>query len=743
MNKLLRVAIPSPLRRLFDYLPPCGSDMSTESVNSDSNHAYSTNSGIGRRVKVPFGRRELIGVVLDEVTETDVPRNKLKPINEFIDEEPLLPSYMLELVLWAADYYQHPVGDAVLHALPALLRKGSSTESVHHYVWQVTPHANIEQLAKNASKLRNSFQIIADHPAGISREAFRAEGGDSQALKALFNKGLISEQLQESTPPASNPLKEAPLTLNPEQALVVKHLQNNPHFSPILLDGITGSGKTEVYLQAITNVLNAGQQALVLVPEIGLTPQTVQRFKQRFNVPIRILHSNLTDKQRLEAWLDARDGRAKIIIGTRSAIFTPLQNPGIIIIDEEHDGSFKQQEGFRYSARDLSVVRAHAENIPVILGSATPSLETLHNCQSGRYRHFTLRQRAGNAIAPEFKLLDIRGARLHNGLSEVLIEHIKAHIEQGTQVLVFINRRGFAPSLSCHDCGWIAECRRCDARMTLHYNPAHLHCHHCDSQRPIPARCDQCGSDAIKPQGAGTERTEQTLQSLFPNTSVLRIDRDSTSRKGSLDKLMEQVHSGEPCILVGTQMLAKGHHFPRVTLVAILDADGGLFSTDFRGMERTAQLITQVAGRAGRADHPGTVFLQTLHADHPLLTNLALAGYEAFAAAELTLRKQYQLAPFRFIAIVRAESQKPGTAESFLQSLREAIAPSFGGIDWQGPFPSPMEKKAGVFRSQLLLSCLSRIHLQNCLSHLCLVSDEHPSHNKVRWSVDVDPYDLY
>jgi len=698
---------------------------------------------IGKRVKVPFGRRELIGVVLDEVTETDIPITKLKPIIEIVDESPLLPSYMLELVLWAADYYQHPIGDAVLHALPSLLRKGNSTASAHHYVWIAHKEASIEGLAKNANKLRENLLLIIEHPAGISREAFRAEGGDTQALKNLANKGLVTKQLAEKRAAITNPLKEAPLSLNSEQAVVVTYLQQNTGYSPILLDGITGSGKTEVYLQAITEVLKKGLQALILVPEIGLTPQTVQRFKHRFNVPIRVLHSNLTDKQRLEAWLDARDGRASIIIGTRSAIFTPLLNPGIIIIDEEHDGSFKQQEGFRYSARDLAIVRAHAENIPVILGSATPSLESLHNCQQGRYTHFTLRQRAGNAQAPEFTLLDIRGAQLHNGLSSPLIDQIKAHISQGTQALVFINRRGFAPSLSCNECGWIAECRRCDARMTLHFNPAHLHCHHCDSQRPIPSRCDKCGSDDIKPQGAGTERTEQTLQQLFPDTPVLRIDRDSTSRKGSLNKLMEQVHSGDPCILVGTQMLAKGHHFPKVTLVAILDADGGLFSTDFRGMERTAQLITQVAGRAGRADHPGTVILQTLHADHPLLTNLAISGYEAFAKAELKQRQAYQLAPFRFIAIIRAESQKPGTAESFLQSIREAIAPTFGGIDWQGPFPSPMEKKAGVFRSQLLISCQSRIHLQNCLSHLCLVGDEHPSHTKVRWSIDVDPYDLY
>jgi primosomal protein N' (replication factor Y) len=721
---LLRIAVPSPLRRLFDY-------QSTDNTLPKR----------GCRVKVPFGRRELIGICLEHPEQTDLPETKLKPAIEILDQEPPLPDYLLDLVLWAADYYQHPVGNALYQALPGHLRKGAQQIESHHTVLKAKESASLEAIAANAHKQRAALSLILEHPLGISRDAYKIEGGDTSALNALFKKDLIEEVIAKAHWPKIV-TRELPLPTNQEQTEVLKRIHQAQGFSPMLLEGITGSGKTEVYLQAIQQVLEQGKQALVLVPEIGLTPQTVSRFKARFSVPVVAMHSNLTDKQRYEAWVDAKSGRAGIIIGTRSSIFTPLKHPGILIIDEEHDTSFKQQEGFRYCARDLAIVRAHAEEIPVILGSATPSLETLNNALQGRYQHLRLTERAGNAKAPSIRLLDIRGAHLQNGISQATFERIRAHLDQGTQVLVFLNRRGFAPSLSCHDCGWIAECRRCDAKMTLHYQPAHLHCHHCDSQRPVPLRCDQCGSDQIKPQGAGTERTQLLLEEYFPDVEVLRVDRDSTARKGSLNAMMDQIHTGKPCILVGTQMLAKGHHFPKVTLVVILEADAGLFSTDFRGMERTAQLITQVAGRAGRAEDAGEVIIQTHHAEHPQLMQLTTEGYAAFARQELALRQSYQQPPFRHMAVCRAETNRKGTAESFLRSLRDTLEPQFAGIEWLGPFPSPMEKKAGVFRAQLILSAHSRPALQNSLSHLCLMASDHPSQRKVRWSVDVDPYDL-
>ncbi len=728
---VINVAIPSPLRRFFDYLPPLSYDEA----------AIPT---CGTRVKVPFGNRTVIGLIVSTSTESDVPQNKLKAAIEILDSEALLPDYLFDLALWAADYYQHPAGDALLQALPVYLRKGFPCEAAQTQVWKIAKEASLEQIGQNAHKQRELFELIANHPQGISSEAIRAEGGQTTHIKILADKNLIQQHtIKQALPEPQHLLREAPLSLNAEQSIALESIIASSGYQSFLLDGITGSGKTEVYLQAIHHVLKAGKQALILVPEIGLTPQTVQRFRHRFRVPVEVLHSNLTDKQRFDAWMSAKQGDSPLVIGTRSAIFTPLKNPGIIIVDEEHDSSFKQQEGFRYSARDLAVVRAHAEQVPLILASATPSLESLQNTRTNRYQHLKLRQRAGNATPPKFQLLDIKAQPLNNGISTPLVHQIEKHISSGTQVLVFINRRGFSPSLLCHECGWIAECRRCDARMTLHQQPPHLHCHHCDSQRPIPRGCDHCGSLDLKPVGSGTERTEQTLSALFPSTPVIRVDRDSTSRKGSMQRIMDEVAKGHPCILVGTQMLAKGHHFPKVTLVAILDADAGLFSTDFRGMERTAQMIVQVAGRAGRADHPGKVVLQTHHADHPLLVQLATNGYEAFANEEIKQREQFQLAPFTHLAILRAEAPYAGRAEAFLQSIKEMDIPHQNSVQLSGPFPAPMEKRAGVFRAQLLFSSYSRPTLQNLLSGLCLALEKHPLANRIRWTLDVDPYDLY
>ena len=399
----------------------------------------------------------------------------------------------------------------------------------------------------------------------------------------------------------------------------------------------------------------------MLVPEIGLTPQTVGRFRQRFRVPVSVMHSGLSDRERLDAWLAAGRGHAGILIGTRSAVLTPMQRLGIIIIDEEHDGSFKQQEGFRYSARDLAVMRARTESVPIVLGSATPSLESFHNADAGRYQRLIMAQRAGGASAPGFELLDIRQAELEDGLSLPLLEQIDRHLGRQEQVLVFINRRGFAPTLMCHDCGWQADCPQCDAHMTLHRRPAHLHCHHCDYQAPLLRCCPQCRSANLNPLGAGTERTEEALARRFPSTPVIRVDRDSTRRKDAMQRIVHQVEESGPCILVGTQMLAKGHHFPKVTLVAILDADAGLFSADFRGMEKMAQLMLQVAGRSGRAERPGRVLMQTLHGDHPRLRCLIEQGYSAFARQELEDRRSAGLPPFCYYAPVTGRSRRSGT----------------------------------------------------------------------------------
>ena len=729
---ILRLAVPSPLRRLFDYLPPQG--IETQHLQP------------GVRVLAPFGNREVIGVLIEVAAESRFDLAKLKPALRILDEQPPLPHHLFKLARWAANYYQHPEGDSLQQALPTLLRKGHACEYQHDTLWQALAEDTGGLIRVNAKHQHNLFALIKAHPQGISEDAIRAEGGHIPALAPLQEKGLITAFKREHPKQPDEILHEAPLTLNDEQHNCIQQLQQHSGYGCFLLEGVTGSGKTEVYLQAIEASLRAGEQALVLVPEIGLTPQTVSRFKQRFNLPIVALHSNLSDRQRLDAWLQAREGIARIIIGTRSAIFTPLHKPGILIIDEEHDPSFKQQDGFRYSARDLAVMRARDENIAVVLGSATPSLETLQNAIEQRYHWLKLTQRAGNSAPPQFKLLDIRQENLVDGLSQAMINAIGQSLSAGTQVLVFLNRRGFAPTLTCHDCGWIADCSRCDAHMTLHQRPPHLHCHHCDKQSGIPQRCPECNSDQLQPIGVGTERSEAALQRLFPDYPVIRVDRDSTQRKNAMQEIMQQVNHGDPCILVGTQMLAKGHHFPKVTLVAIINADSGLFSADFRGMERTAQLILQVAGRAGRAEHPGTVMMQTYHADHPILQTLIHHGYSAFAQEELHIRQQAQLPPFSHYALLRAETTTQHRAESFLWALRQQLEDDMllpQGVHWIGPLPSPMEKRAGMHRAQLMIYAQQRKNLHQLLSNLCWYLEQNKEARKVRWSLDVDPADTF
>ena len=539
--------------------------------------------------------------------------------------------------------------------------------------------------------------------------------------------------------------QHSPHTLNPAQQHAVDAiLERYDRFSPFLLDGVTGSGKTEVYLTLIEHALSRQQQALVLVPEIGLTPQLVDRFRQRFPVPLAVLHSGLSDRERLTAWQLARTGMAPVIIGTRSAIFTPLPRPGLIVVDEEHDASLKQQDGFRYSARDLAIWRARQLDIPVVLGSATPSLESLLNVEQKRYQRLDLPERTGVARPPGFSLIDIREQRLEDGLSAPLLKRMQEHLDANGQVLLFLNRRGFAPTLMCYGCDWVAECRRCDARMTWHQRDNRLHCHHCGSQRPVDRVCPSCQGTELHPVGQGTERVEQALAEHFPEFEYIRIDRDTTRRKGELDRLLERARTGASRILLGTQMLAKGHHFPDVTLVGILDADHGLFSTDFRASERMAQLIVQVAGRAGRHERPGEVLIQTCHPEHPLLQLLITQGYPAFARAALAERNMAGMPPVTSMALLRAEAPAADTAMGFLAAIQERISKiGLPGIDVWGPVPATMERRAGRFRAQLLLQAKRRGDLQRLLSTLVRQLEQTREARQVRWSVDVDPVDTY
>jgi primosomal protein N' (replication factor Y) len=727
---VLRVALPAPLDTLFDYLPPGGGPLPE----------------VGQRVRVPFGGGSRCGVVMASAQTSEVPPGKLKPVADMPDEVPLLTPEDLAFLSWSARYYHHPLGEVVCAALPVRLRRGEVQAPLGEPGWRITPAGReldldmLKRAPRQAEILAWLKDLAGQAPQSLLKEAL---GDCSSAMRGLRDKGLVETV---ELPPESSQTGggEPPPALHEEQSVAVRAVgEVLGGFDGFLLEGVTGSGKTEVYLRLAERVLARGDAVLLLVPEIGLTPQLVKRFARRLGDRLAVLHSGLGEREREIAWQRARLGLASVVIGTRSAVFTPIPRLGLVVVDEEHDASLKQQEGFRYSARDLAVVRASRAGCPVLLGSATPSLETLKNARDGRYRHLRLTSRAGGALPPRLDLVDVRSQPLDAGLSVVLKKAIADTLARGEQVLVFLNRRGFAPVLSCYSCGWLSDCPRCDARQTLHARSGLLWCHHCGAQQRVPKTCPSCGSTELNPLGAGTERLEQVLGERFPEVPVVRIDRDATSRKGSLDSLLAEVRKGEPMILVGTQMLAKGHHFPDVTLVGVLDVDGGLFGADFRAAERMAQLILQVAGRAGRGEKPGRVLIQTRYPEHPLLQTLVHQGYDAFAEAALAERREAQWPPFSFQVLLRAEATDAELPQAFLSEVFSLAAPHAGNVQLWGPVPAPMQRRAGRYRAHLLLQCEERAPLHNLVTWLLPQTRQLRLARKVRWSVDVDPLDMY
>jgi primosomal protein N' (replication factor Y) (superfamily II helicase) len=658
-----KVALPVPLRRVFDYLPP----IEHPSVLTR-----------GTRVKVPFGRQQLVGIVLDQADGSNLPITSLKTILSVCEPFALFPPSLCDLIQKAANYYHHPIGEVAFTGVPQSLRQGKPCELL---------------------------DLSAVEPINIS------------ASKLILNTA--------------------------QQAAVDSILQNPSQFQPFLLEGITGSGKTEVYLQVTENSVQNHKQILILIPEISLTPQTFERFKERFGSTVCSYHSRMTPSQRAKVWIRIRSDEPVIVIGTRSAVFLPFQHLGLIIIDEEHDPSFKQQEGFRYSARDIAVLRAQQSACPIVLGSATPAFETLSNVQIGKYKHLSLPHRATSSQLPHMALYDIRHKKLDGGLSSQLIARMKHHLENKGQVLLFINRRGFSPVLMCHGCGWMAKCDRCDARLTYHHKRGVLICHHCLHQRKHPHECPSCQTKELHPVGQGTERIEQVLEHHFPNIKIGRIDSDATRKKGSLDELLKQAESNETPLLIGTQILAKGHHFPHLSLVGIVDADGGLFSVDFRAIERMAQLIIQVAGRAGRVHHAGEVVIQTLHPEHPLLLQMLKQDYSQLALNLLEERRECQLPPFSHWALLRAESTQNELPEQFLKHIQNDLIKTGAPVSVLGPIPAPMQKRQGRFRFQLLIQSLHRKPLHEVLSYSTDLLERNPLSKKVRWSLDVDPIEMF
>ena len=727
---VLRVAVATPLRQLFDYRGPA------DPIRP------------GMRVRVPFGRRRMIGVVMAAAEASDVAEDKLKTVLETLDDRPVFDAGMLELLQWAAGYYHHPIGEVVAAALPKALRLGASLAAQEER-WRITAagHAACEQgEPRRAPRQRELLAVLL--PGERSTAQLREQLGEAwrAAARLLGTRGWIESAQVSSAPPAAGdaaPAAGAGPPLNDEQREAAGRIEASlGQFGAFLLQGVTGSGKTEVYLRVTAQTLAQGRSALVLVPEIGLTPQLVGRFRDRFGVPMAVLHSGLTDHERLLAWREAYAGRARIVLGTRSAVFAPVANLGVIIADEEHDASYKQQDGgFRYSARDLAVMRARGAAVPVVLGSATPALETLHNVAAGRYTRLVLTRRAVQSAPPRLALIDLRAHAHSAGLSTPALQAIERHLDAGGQALVFLNRRGYAPTLLCTACGWVAPCKDCDARLTVHLAAQALRCHHCGAEALLPQRCPQCGF-AVKPVGQGTERLEEALAQRFPGVPCVRLDRDVVRRRGDLEAAVQRIASGEGRILVGTQMVTKGHDFPNVTLVVVLNADQGLFSTDFRAPERLAQTIVQVAGRAGRGTRPGEVLIQTEFPDHPLLTGLLQEGYEGFARTALTERRQAAWPPFSRLAAVRDSARTAQSALDFLTDAR-ALADGARGVRLLGPVPAAMAKRAGRHHAQLLIESPERTALHRFLEAWLPLLAALPSARRVRWALDVDPMELF
>jgi len=730
---ILKVAVNVPLSRLFDYLPPGG----TAAIPP------------GSRVIVPFGRREQIGVVMAQAESSDLPADKIRRCLATLDGEPLLSAEDLRLITFTSNYYHHPIGEVVAAALPAMLRQGKPLFPTLTFVAisDTGEAIDVEELAKRAPRQAELLESVRDAGGnGIDIDSL-AELIPTwrRAAKPLLEKGLIVrfDATADAEPPQCDVTASPGPELNDDQCKAVAMLRKHQGFRAYLLDGVTGSGKTEVYLQVIRDVLAAERQVLILVPEIGLTPQLVSRLRQRLGIEPAVLHSRLNDTDRLTAWRIARQGLAKLVVGTRSAVFTPMPDLGLIVVDEEHDQSLKQQEGLRYSARDLAIVRAKYRDVRIILGSATPTLESLRHCREGNFTQLLLPERAGGAKPPTMRLVDLNRAAAVEGLSGPLITAIEDHIGADGQVLLFLNRRGFAPTLICAACSHIAECERCDSRLTVHARDRSLRCHHCGASEPLPEQCAECGA-AVKPLGEGTERLEEALVQRFPDYRVRRIDSDSTQQKGAIEEALAAAEQGEADILICTQMLSKGHHFPKLTLVGIINGDQGLFGTDFRSGERLAQSIVQVAGRAGRESRQGVVLIQTAFPDHPFWQRLITGGYQRAANDSLAERRDSRWPPFTRLALIRSAAHKQQDALAFLQRATELIrAEKPEHLRVLGPVNAPMARKAGRYRSQLLLQSSDRKTLHTLLALLRPALEAEPTARKVRWSIDVDPIELF
>jgi primosomal protein N' (replication factor Y) len=730
-ERLVSVGLAVPLRDAFVYAVPATLPLPP----------------LGARVRVPFGRRKAVGIVLAHPGESTLEAGQIRPIEAVLDAEALLDSALLRLLAWAAGYYHEPVGEAVLQAVPKWLRDGNDLADLlpRSYVVTATGQAALSDGSlKRAAKQVEALRLI-DEAKTLSQSALREAGIRPDVLRRLRERGCV-EMVRGAAPIAQSASTHTPESTPPQlseaqHAVVHRIRAQDAGFKANLLYGVTGSGKTEVYLRLIADVLESEHQALLLVPEIGLTPQLVARLRARFPHGLAVLHSGLSDRERCAAWQRARSGEAGLVVGTRSAVFATLPRLGLIVIDEEHDASYKQQTGFRYSARDLAIVRARHADIPVILGSATPSLESLHNARTGRYEWHELPNRIGSAGQPRVRIIDMNRHARRQALSTPMVEAIQAHLRNHRQVILYLNRRGFAPTLFCTQCGESELCHNCDASLSVHARDGRLRCHHCGVSKALHWRCPKCGEERLA-VGSGTQRIENELQDLFAEYSLARLDRDAAASGAEIHAVLDDVAQGETDILVGTQMLTKGHDFDRVTLVGILNADQGLFGTGFRGDERLAQAIVQVAGRAGRRNDPGELLVQTYFPQHPLLQRLLTDGYLACADNMLEERRRTGWPPFSAVALISADSKQRDRAHDFLRRVRDLAQPYLGATTLLGPAPAPMERRHARYHAQLLLQAPQRAALHQALTPIVAGIAALRQDHAVRWSVDVDPLDV-
>ncbi|GLQ33473.1 primosomal protein N' [Litoribrevibacter albus] len=710
-------------------------------------YAFKKDIPMGSRVIVTVGNSTEVGIVIEKHLITPEVDFSINPIDEVIDDTPTVNSEVIEIAKWTSQYFFQPIGELLFTFLPNYLKQAKPLNSLYTEGYLRTNHPQTESLLKNAKKQQEAFNLLNEN-APTSKSTLLAQGIKSNTLLELCKKGLIEKTLIPPTPSYTSE-SNAPLKLNQEQTNAVQAVvEHKDQFGCFLLEGITGSGKTEVYLHICKSFLSVGQQVLLLVPEIGLTSQLAERLESQLNTPVITLHSNLANKERASRWLQTQQSQPMVIIGTRSAVACPLPNLGCIILDEEHDSSFKQQEGIRYHSRSVAIKRAQLRGLPVVLGSATPSLETLTNTYQQRFQHLRLTKRATGARLPKTQIQDASTLNPDQIFTADTLSTIKATLASKQQVLVFINRRGFAPTLQCNQCHWVAECEQCDVALTLHQSTNSMDCHHCEAKHPIPKRCPKCNSPYLSPLGYGTERIEHELIQTFPDFPIIRMDRDSTQNKGSLEKIRNQLLEDSPCILVGTQMVAKGHNFPNLTLTVVLNCDNGLYSQDFRAKETLLQNLIQVGGRSGRADKPGQVIIQTSFVDHPLLKFFEQQDYQGFAKEELTHRKNIGLPPYHHQAAIRMQSLMDNKAFTQLMSLEQALKTyktnhPGDNVEISLTMPAAIERKSNWYRYLIMLSSPDRKQLHHYLNvaHHFLIQT--PRTRKLKWVIDVDPLDTW